>query len=199
MQSQEELKKRVEMENPSRCSYVKDQPILGWRLDADSVDDLPPVIRDNLGAADASDYTPSYVRRNRGSVVALQMTEDGPDFYIIGKSTYDERYREVPLAEVEAKNTRLMEQLSKLPELEMMFRRRDPNLVGALKAEPVDMIEMSDIGYDTGEEVTIASPWGTQTKPAGRDAFLVHDASKDEYYMINADRDGRPISYVPAA
>lgn len=198
VQSQQQISERVAAAKPSERAYVKDQPILGWRLEGATLADLPGFVRENLGSMDATGYDDAYVARNRGSIVALQMTGEGPDFYIIGKSTYDDSYRQVPLDEVEAKNPKLVERLAMLPELLASFREQDSNLVGALKTEPVRMIRTSDIGYDISETVTIAAPWGPQTKPAGQDAFLVHDATKDEYYMINADADGSPIGYVPA-
>ncbi len=198
VQSQNELGKRIAEARPAETEFVKDQPILGWRLGGGTMEDLPGFIRDHLGSVDATGYDASYFEENRRSIVALQMTDDGPDFYIIGHSTYDDSYREVPLAEVAGKDPQLVDRLAVLPELQDRFRARDPNLVGALKTKPVTMIGMSDIGYDVARQVTIDSPWGKQTKPAGQDAFLVHDGEKDQYYMVNADESGLPIGYVPA-
>lgn len=198
VQSQDEISNRVKAARPAEVAFVKDQPILGWRLDGDSIEDLPSFVTDHLGSVDGTGYDASYFEKNRGSIVALQMTDDGPDFYIVGKSTYDGSYSEVSLTEVAEKNRQLVDRLAMVPELQDRFRAEDSGLVGALKTEPVTMTRMSDIGYDVGEEVTIASPWGTQTKPAGQDAFLVHDASSDEYYMVNVDESGLPINYVPA-
>lgn len=199
VQSQADLAARVRSVDPARTTFVKDRPILGWRLDGRPVADLPSVIRNNLGAFDATDYDSAYVRRNAGSIIALQVTEDGPDFYIVGKSTYDASYRQVPLADVAAKTPGLVDRLAMLPDLLDLFHRQHPNLVGARKVAPVPMIRMSDIGYGVDRAVTIASAWGPQTKPAGQDAFLVQDGSRNRFHMVNAGSDGLPSGYVPAA
>ena len=198
VQSQKDLGERVEAAKPAATAFVKDRPILGWKIDVTTIDDLPSFIREHLGSVDETGYDADYLERNMGSIIALQMNDDGPDFYIIGKSTYENSYEEVPVAEVAEKNGELVEQLNGLPDLRDRIRRADPNLVGARKTEPVDMIAMSDIGYDVGDEVSISASWGTQTKPAGQDAFLVVDESKDQYYLINVDERGLPMGYVRA-
>lgn len=198
VQTQKDISNRIAAADPTPETFVKDRPILGWRLDARTMADLPAFIRDRMGSVDATGYDASYIAKNRGSIVALQMTGDGPDFYIVGKSAYRNDYVEVPLSQVSAKNETLVERLASIPELQRRFSAGDPNLVGAVKTEPVEMIAMSDVGYDVDQEVTIDSPWGRQTKPAGREAFLVHDSDKDQHYMINADEDGLPIGYVRA-
>ena len=157
VQSQKDLGERVEAAKPAATAFVKDRPILGWKIDITTIDDLPSFVREHLGSVDETGYDADYLERNMGSIIALQMNDDGPDFYIIGKSTYENSYEEVPVAEVAEKNGELVEQLNGLPELQDRIRRADPNLVGARKTEPVDMIAMSDVGFDAGDEVTILS------------------------------------------
>jgi hypothetical protein len=196
VQNQETLAGRVSAHSPAKEAYIKDRPILGWMLSGDSLQDIPGPIRDVLGSTDATKYDDAYVAANKGSIVALQMRKDGPDFYIIGKETFDSKYAVVALEEVAAKNSRLVERL--LPEVKTMYDAKTEGLVGALKTVPVDMIRVSAIGYPTDAPLTIQAPWGEQTKPEGQDAFLVWDTGQDQYYMVNQDENGLPISYIPA-
>lgn len=198
IQQQPVLAQRIEAQAPARDAYVKDLPILGWTISSPKLADIPAPIRDVLGAADSTTYDEAYLAENLGTIIALQMNKTGPDFYVIGKETYESLYQPVALDEVAAKNTRLMDRLSMAPDVKALFDARDPALTGALKVVPVEMIPMSRIGYDTAEEVTIQAPWGTQTKPAGQDAFLVWDTGENQYYMVNQDQSGLPMSYIPA-
>lgn len=198
VESQDQIAARIETANPEEQTFIKDRPILGWRLASADLTALPEVITSNLGSVDETGYDAAYMAENVGSVVALQMTGDGPDFYIIGLDTFTRSYSEVPLAEVGEKNTRLVERLAMVPDLEALYAEGAPDMVGLLKTTPVAMIAMSDVGYDTGAEVTIQAPWGTQTKPAGQDAFLVYDTGEEQYYMVNTDADGLPLTYIPA-
>jgi hypothetical protein len=178
-------------------NFVKDLPILGYRITSSRFSDLPPQIREVLGAVDATQYTEEYLGKNIGSMIALQMNGDNPDFYVIGKETYDAKYKQVNLVQVFEKNSKLVGKLSSTP-AGKLIKTGDINLVGALKTVPVEMVKMSELGYPIHEAVTIESPWGEQTKPAGQDAFLTFDAGKNQYYMINADSQGLPLSYIPA-
>lgn len=198
VQTQSDIIARVTEAAPVEQMFIKDQPILGWRLESDDLTELPEVIRSNLGSVDDTGYDASYLSENLGSIVALQMTGDGPDFYIIGLQTFTDSYEIVALAEVAEKNGRLVDRLEMVPELATMFAENDPKLVGALKTVQVAMITMSDIGFDVTEEVTIEAPWGEQTKPAGQDAYLVYDTGEEQYYMVNAGADENPLSYVSA-
>lgn len=195
-EGQDVLSARIEQHQPDRYAFVKDRPILGWQIVSGQSSDIPPVIWDNLGTVDQTKYTAEYLTDNIGSIVSLQMTSDGPDFYIIGKSVFDEKYVGVGTDEVAQKNSRLIERLDMVPELAALLAAGHPQLVGALKSEPVDMIRLSDIGYPQAEAVTIKAPWGEQSKPADQDAFLVWDTSQDQYYMVNQGADGNPIGYV---
>ncbi|MES0879759.1 hypothetical protein [Roseibium sp. SCP14] len=196
VQNQETLAARVSEHSPAKEPYIKDRPILGWTLSGDSLQDIPGPIRDVLGSTDATKYDDAYVAANKGSIVALQMRKDGPDFYIIGKETFDGKYTVVALEEVAAKNSRLMERL--IPEVKAMYDAKTEGLVGALKTVPVEMIRTSAIGYSNDAPLTIQAPWGEQTKPEGQDAFLVWDTGENQYYMVNQDETGLPISYIPA-
>lgn len=197
VQTQAMIAERVTQNKPEAEAYIKDRPILGWELTSDQFDDIPDVIRENLGSVDATGYDQAYLAENTGSIIALQFQKDGPDFYIIGKGTFDEKYELVSLEDVATKNTRLIERLELAPAVKTMFDEQAPGLVGALKTTPVEMLRVSDLGYATGEALTIQAPWGEQTKPADADAFLVWDDGENQYYMVNADADGLPSSYVP--
>ncbi len=197
VQTQAMIAERVAQHSPTAEAYIKDRPILGWQLTSDRFDDIPVAIRDNLGTVDATGYDQAYLTENAGSIIALQFSKDGPDFYIIGKDTFDDAYELVPLDDVAAKNARLIERLDLAPEVKAMFQDQAPGLVGALKTTPVEMLRLSDLGYVTDDALTIQAPWGEQTKPEGADAFLVWDKGEGQYYMVNADADGLPSSYVP--
>lgn len=198
VQSQAELTARVEKSAPTLELYIKDRPILGWKITGDKLADLPEAIRGPLGSVDSTSYDDAYIAKNVGSVVALQMSKTGPDFYVIGKETFDSKYELVGLEDVAAKNTRLVKRLGMAPEVLAMFDAKNAGLTGALKTVPVEMVRMSALGYASAGEVVIQSPWGTQTKPADQDGFLVFDTSENQYYMVNQGADGNPSSYVPA-
>src|SRR5258708_2930949 len=195
VQSQAELKPRIESEK-RKYGFVKDAPILGYRISSDKFEDLPQPIQKQLGLVDKTAYSPDYLKDKVGSIIVLQMNGATPDFYPIGHDSLA-KYRVVSASDVQAKNAKLVKGLNSVEGMDALLQSNDPNLIGALKTVPVEMTRMSDIGYSVDEEVTIESPWGVQTKPAGKDAYLVLDTSK-LYYMVNTDDAGLPISYVPA-
>ncbi|WP_299950243.1 hypothetical protein [uncultured Ruegeria sp.] len=197
IQDQQMLASRVAEHSPQKETYIKDRPILGWNLTSDKLEDIPAPIRDELGSVDATGYDTEYLAKNIGSIVALQMRKDGTDFYIIGKETFDNKYEVVALDEVAEKNSRLVERLEMAPEVQAMFNQRAAGMVGALKTTPVEMIRVSELGYELDKELIIQAPWGTQTKPENRDAFLVWDSGENQYYMVNEGSDGNPSSYIP--
>ncbi|MFH1505477.1 MAG: hypothetical protein ABIE94_00630, partial [archaeon] len=194
---QDTLRGRITYHEARTYGFVKDAPIMAYRITSDRFEDIPEEIRRHIGAVDRTKYTQEYLRQNIGSVIALQMDGDKPDFYIIGKDTFDKKYRLVASAEVGQKNAKLMGRLEGVDGMKALVASGNANIVGVLKTVPVPMIRMSEIGYDTAEEVVIQSPWGEQTKPAGQDAFLVFDEGQDMYYMVNSDAEGNPLSYVP--
>ena len=198
VRTQTELEQRISERNPAMQAFVKDLPILGWTLSSDQIEDLPKAIRDKLGSVDQTGYTSEYLATHLGSIVALQMTGSGPDFYIIGKDVFDSKYEVVPVEEVISKNAKLMGRLENVPDVMELLDARDASLVGALKTVPVDMIRFSDIGYEMEESITIQAPWGEQTKPSGQEGFLVFDTTENQYYMVNQGEDGNPLSYIPA-
>ena len=175
-------------------AFIKDTPVFGFKIptDAKGLKDIPASIRAHLGAIDKTVYTDQYIRENAGSVIMMQMKSGEPDFYVIGREVFEKQYKVVANAEVAAKNAKYFSQVSPhLPE------GAEP--VAILKTSKVQMIKMSDAGYPIEREVTIESPWGTQTKPAGVDAHLVWDEGAKKYYMVNVDTTtGLPIGYVPA-
>jgi len=198
-QAQDTLQSRIAANNPTSHEFIKDAPIMAYRITSDRFEDIPEAIRMHLGATDQTQYTPEYLAANLGSVLALQMDGDKPDFYIVGKSTFDEKYEVVPAGDVGVKNPKLLGKLQGVERIAALVDSGDEHLVGALKTVPVQMVKMSEIMYPVETEVTIESPWGEQTKPAGQDAYLVFDEGKDMYYMVNSDEAGNPLSYVPVA
>jgi len=200
LQTQETLRHRITERQMPTYSFVKDAPILGYRITSARFEDLPEAIQQHLGAVDRTKYTEEYLGANIGSIIALQMKDaTTPDFYVIGKSTFEQKYRVVGTEEVEAKNKRLRDRVASVAGMGDLLQAGDSNLVGALKTVPVQMMKFLDLGYSVEAEVTIQSPWGEQTKPAGQDAYLVFDESRQQFYMVNADAQGSPLSYVPTA
>ena len=69
-------------------------------------------------------------------------------------------------------------------------------------ADPQNFFKMSMMGYAKEDQAEIMSPWGAkQTKPAGVDAFIVHDELENGekiYYMVQMDSDGYPVGYSKA-
>jgi hypothetical protein len=198
----DELLRAAELNKPRKKSFIKDTPVLGYRIETDDFNDFPEEIRKHIGAEDQTKYTPEYLRKNKGSVIALQMNKDKPDFYLIGKDTYlgneqqAAKYKNVPLDEVTWRNSAYFEKLK--GQIPGTIESSDSKLVGILKTTPTEMVKMSDLGFPIGVESKIESPWGdTQTKPAGKDAYLVFDEGKQKYYMVNTGEDGLPLSYIP--
>lgn len=198
IQTQVQMKALVKKHSPRAQSFVKDKPIAGYEIIATSFAQFHPVVQKYLGKTDTTAYTDAYINANRGSIVALQMNGKEPDFYIIGMDTWKSKYKPVAFKNVVSKNPKLWKALNDHAEVSKLFKDKTARIIGALKTTVVDMIRMSDIGYPVDIEIMIQSPWGGQTKPAGQDAFLVFDGSKDQYYMVNIDEKGLPISYIPA-
>jgi hypothetical protein len=196
IQTQADLTSTLE-QNPDAPTeaYVKDSPILGYRITSDRFEDIPAAIREHLGTVDQTKYTPEYLSQNKGSFIALQ-TKDGksPDFYIVGLATKQAKYADVPLHEVLSKNVKLANAVKSVSGMTELLEN-DPNVTGYLKTVPVEMTRMSRIGYPLTKEISIESPWGTQTKPAGADAFITKN-EKGLWYMVNANENGGPIAYV---
>ncbi|PKL41652.1 MAG: hypothetical protein CVV41_18030 [Candidatus Riflebacteria bacterium HGW-Riflebacteria-1] len=197
IQTQAQIVSLVKKHSPETLQFVKDRPIVGYVLTVSSFGRLPGVIQKYLGGIDNTKYSDEYIKANRASIVALQMNGDKPDFYIIDLNVFDQKYRSVPIAEVASKNAKLWKALSSHPEVSTLLSDKKLHLTGALKVEPTGMIRMSALGYAVKTEVTIQSPWGGQTKPAGQDAFLVFDDTQNQYYMVNIDDKGLPIGYLP--
>ena len=103
----------------------------------------------------------------------LQMNGAAPDFYPI-PSTAFANYRRVDLPVVRAKNPKLIRGLETIEGLADLLNSGDARIIGGLKTKPVAMVKMSDLGYLISEAAEIDAPWGgTQTKPAGQDAYIV--------------------------
>jgi hypothetical protein len=194
--SAEFLKQVVDEMKPPKHIFIKDQPILTWQITS-SFADIPAEIRAFLGSVDNTVYTEEYLEKNIGSAIALQIS-DKPDFYIIGKATFDSKYTIVPFDDVLSKNGKYVGKL-KSAGLASLIDGRSSGLRVALKVAPVEMVKMSQLGLPVTDEIVIESPWGEQSKPAGRDAYLPFDASNNKYYMVNTGDDGLPLGYIPAA
>lgn len=196
IESQGAIAGRITEQTP-RHRFVKDAPTLGYRITSGKPEDLPEAVRGLLGKMDATNYadlTP-YI----GSIVNLQMADAAsPDFYPVGTGIFTEEYVPSSLEEVAARNGEYLKRVSGV--LGALMEKGDPNLVAVLKTVPEPMVKMSEIGYPVAEEVLISVERGTgfvtQSKPAGRDAYLAHDGK--QWYMINLDDRGLPASYVPA-
>ncbi len=164
----------------------KKQKILGFKItdDIKSVDDLPVEIASRLGAVDDVTYDAAWFAKNRGSYISLQTKADGSgDIYVISREAL-KQYDEV-VGTTGALGTELAEQLG--------IRGQ---MVGLQKRGTTGMVKASEMGLPIDEAVTIKTPWGTQTKPAGIDAFIVKNG--DEIYMVNAEMiNGKlmPIGY----
>ncbi len=179
------------IENKPSDTYVK-PPIAGYEIKAgDTFESLPAEIRKHLGKVDGTNYDAKYFKENAGSVIALQYRPDGtPDFYIIGKKTYEEKYVPSTMNDFAAQN----------PDHHKGFltleSAKDSDRIRVIKkpGETI-MVKMSDAGYPIDKDVTINSPWGdTQTKPAGQDGYLVIEG--DKTYMVNVDETGKPLGYA---
>lgn len=198
VQTQAELQSRIAARKPAAQRFVKDKPLVGWVLKSDRFEDIPKAIREHLGDVDQTNYTQGYLKENQGTIIALQMDDDKPDFYIIKKVAFDADYSEVEAAVAFKRNPALVAWMQTEPELENMLKAGTDALVGARKSVRVEMFKLSALGYEVDKPVTIQSPWGKQSKPAGEEAYLALDRASGEYYLINQDDEGYPLSYVPA-
>lgn len=197
VQSQSELKRRVASRAPQVMEYVKEKPLVGWCLPTGKLEDVPEAIRAQLGGADNTTYSSSFLARNKGTIIALQMDAAKPDFYIINKAAYLAHYEKLGADEALRENPALVSWISAQPGLSAAFEAQKHMLQGARKADPVKMMKLSDLGYTVDQSVTIQSPWGEQTKPAGKEGFLAQDVTSAEYYLINQNDAGNPLNYVP--
>ncbi|NNF77543.1 MAG: hypothetical protein HKN05_05895, partial [Rhizobiales bacterium] len=157
----------------------------------------PQAIREHLGDVDKTNYTQDYLEENQGTIIALQMNDDKPDFYIIKKVAFDADYSEVEVAEALAQNPALVAWMKTEPELAKVLKSGADAMVGAHKSVQVEMLKLSALGYALETPVTIQSPWGEQSKPPGEEAYLAKDRASGQYYLINQGDKGYPLSYAP--
>lgn len=199
VQTQNDMRSRVASANPKQYRFIKDAPVLAFRLSG-SVTDIPATIANKLGVVDQTGYTQEFLDLvANGGAIMLQMNGDTPDFYPVKREVFEQNYKIVSVADVRTKNSKLMGQISGVEGMKDITEAGNANLVGALRTRPTNMIKMSEVGYPVEAEVQIEAPWGgTQTKPAGQDAYLVLEADKNQYYMVNTDANANPISYVPS-
>ncbi len=198
VQTQAELQSRIAQHKPATQRFVKARPVVGWVLTGERIEDVPQSIRSALGDVDQTKYDRAYLAKNKGSIIALQMDGDTPDFYIIGKTTFETTYEPVAREDALKQNPALTDWLAAQPELSKKVAAEKDAIVGARKSKRVEMMKLSALGYKPAMPVTIQSPWGEQSKPAGQDAYLAHDGSSGQYYLINQDENGNPLSYEPA-
>jgi hypothetical protein len=167
--------------------FQKDAVVTAYPIPASArgLSDLPPPIRDLLGKVDRTTYTDAYIRQHRGDHVMVQFKKDGsPDLYVSqgSRRAYDIVEDAGPAGEAARRQ---------VAELGI-----DPGALQVLrKRELTEMRRASDVGMPVSREATIEAPWGgTQTKPAGADAFVVKNG--DEFYLVNLDAaTGLPIGY----
>jgi len=189
-QSPQVINDQMTQYNPSKTNFTK-KPVMGYRITSDRFEDIPLAIRQHLGAVDQSKYTPEYLRENIGSVILLQMKDDQPDFFVPPKASLS-NYKEIGIDQVNAGNSDLIGHLTRLNVMQIS------GLVGMVTTEVVGMVKMSDIGYNIDDQVVIETPWGDQTKPAGKDAYLRWTDSLKQYTMVNSENGSNPINWVPA-
>ena len=175
---------------PQKSKFTK-KPVMGYRITSPRIEDIPEAIRQNLNAAGRRKYIENYLRDNIGSVILLQMQDDNPDFFVLPKTSL-ENYKEVSLKQVQAGNSDLISHLTRLNVMQIS------GLVGMASTEVVEMVQMSDIGYSIEDEVIIKNPFGDQTKPKGKNAFLRWTTSLDQYTMVNSENGRDPINWIHA-
>ena len=197
-QSQTELQNRIAERAPHVLKFVKEKPIVGWKLTSDRFEDIPTAIRERLGDIDSTKYSRAYLAENKGTIIALQMDGDKPDFYIIKKAAYEAHYEEVDVTQTLQNNAALAAWVKAQPQLAEKFTASSGAVVGARKTVVVEMMKLSDLGFAIEKPLVIRSPWGEQSKPAGKEGYLAVDASSGEYYLVNQGGSGHPLSYVPA-
>lgn len=198
-ETQRQLAIQISSGSPERFQFLKDRPVVMYPITKLNYASLPGEIRDVLGAVDGASYAKhgsfeAFMEEQVGGAIVLQFNGDEPDFYPLPPDVYRNQYAPVPMREVREKNAALFGSLQGAPGLPDLLQG-DPNVTGAIKTTPVAMISASSAGYPMEIELEIEAPWGgTQTKPAGRDAFLAQD-DDGKYYMVNVDSSGLPIGY----
>lgn len=186
----------IQTKNYLSYQFIKNMPIFAYKIKSNDANDIPEVLLKNLGKVDNTTYSDNYFKNNIGGAIALQFNGSEFDFYVISKDKFIENYTQINLSDVMEKNKKLTNLLL-LSKISYLFTENNINIVGALKKEPVSMIKMSEVGFDIKDKIVIESPWEEQTKPAGKDAYLVYELDKKAYYMINVGEDNFPIGYVP--
>ena len=172
--------------------FQKDAVVAGYPIPANArgLADLPTPVRDLLGKVDRTKYTDAYIRQHRGDHVMVQFKKDGtPDLYVSSgsRSAYDV-VSDAGAGAAGAATRRQAAGIGVEPGSLQLLRKR----------ELTEMRPASELGLPVARERSIAAPWGgTQTKPAGADAYIVKNG--DEFYMVQADgRTGLPIGYRAA-
>lgn len=191
------------------ASYVKDQPVLGFKI-LGGLQDIPAVLHGHMGDVDETTYSPEWFTANQGSVVTLQMSGAKADFYPQALENFEKKYRVVDRGEVAAKNARMLQRMGALDGMKSLLDN-DDRVIGMLRTTPSTMYRFADVfAVDAGLGVDVSVPaWGgmsTQSIPASQQAFLVYEALKHDaewnvtahhHYVVNQGENGLPIGYIP--
>jgi hypothetical protein len=193
---QEQLIKLIEKFKPKSTTYRKNAPIYVYKVESANLDDLPSVIKDNLGKLDKAIYRNEYLskRIQPGNVIILQFRRDGtPDFYPVGAQTLKKKFEFVVRDDALKEVAKTVNSLTKTIEDQAVID--DLQVIKSTK--PQNMIRLSDLGISTRNKVTIHSHYGEQTKPRGQDAYLSLHPREKKWYLINADESGFPMGWRP--
>lgn len=191
-----EILRRAKLVGENRQAYLFTKaPILALPLTG-SMKDIPRAIVEVLGKKDKRAYTPEYIQENAGSAIAIQFDKLGqPDFYVIGKPVFEQKYKSLSTSDVAKVNPTLYNNAKKM--LGTLIEGQ--NLIGIMKPEAVELFTMSSLGYPIDKEITIQTVFGNQTKRAGYDAYLGVDVGTGTYYLVNVDTvTGLPLGYAYA-
>ena len=194
VQSQRTLQAKLKT-NTKIYRFIKNAPVFAYSITSSVMEDIPCTIRGYIGDVDKANYDTDYLLNSVGGVVILQMNGASPDFYIIQKVSFESKYMIVDAKDVPIRSETMYNNLIKIDGMPAILAD-NKNVIAALKTAPVEMAKLSDIGYPITEAITIQSPWGLQTKPAGNDAYLIFDAGVSMHYMVNSAMDGNPICYT---
>lgn len=181
--------------------FVKVTPTFAIKITESNWDKLPDLLStlgEGIGRLDKTDY-PDGLRPYIGSILNLQLTETGAPDNPVGLNVFKSKYIEATREAITANNGKYENKI-KQSVIGRILNSED--IVSVLKIAPTEMILMSQAGFDIAKAATIQAPWGgTQTKDAGKDAYLAilrnNDGSIKETYIVQIDEsNGLPQSYI---
>jgi len=190
VQSQEEIKSRIDMYQPKRVLYIK-KPTLFFMITSYDRKDIPEVIRNHIGEKSRTKYSPEQLRKRirPGNFVALQFDGLEKDFYLLTRDEFRKQGYQIISAE----------QFNASEEIQTLLQDSKYQFISGKKKDSVPLIKMSDLGYSIEETIAIESPFGEQTKPSGQEAYLGYGAAPEQWYMVNEDQEGLPADYTKDA